>query len=160
MKRLSPSPLGLLKVLWALMMLFLPWVMLEVRPRVIWMDVLFVFWAASALWGWHRCRPLPGLPKPVFEYGLLLLFWISAILLSGLFVSHREAYLFEATGLIYLAILSWPSAYVTGTWLDYRWAQSVLCKRGFSTAGFRRGLPFGQSRLVWRRRFKWLLLNT
>jgi len=125
-RKLPPSPLSLLKMLWALMILLLPWVMLEVRPRVIWMDVFFVFWAANAFWVWHRCRPLPGLPKPVFEYGLLLLFWMSAILLSGLFVSHREAYLFEAAGLIYLAILSWALAYVTGIWSDYRRVQSIL----------------------------------
>ena len=96
-------------ILW-LALVALPWVKLEIYPRVTIIDMLFGLWLLLFLLKW-LLRPLPKPSPVIFSYGLVLLLWLTAVWNSGLQARHTYAFLFDAIAYTYLAVLSWTLAY-------------------------------------------------
>jgi len=94
----------------------LPWVKLELYPRIIWADALFLIWGILLYAQWtSRQRPLWKPPWPLPAFGLLLAIWDVALLASGLNAHHFRVYAFETAGYLYLTGLSWLLAYTLST---------------------------------------------
>jgi len=125
-KRLNKRPIGRLRgaqfhrprgldiVALQVMLVALPWVRLEVYPRITWADVAFAgafgVFLGRALWTHKVPRPKTW----VWGYGFLLLFWVMAVLFSGMNVPHVSPFLFDVAGLLYLSGMSWFLAYRVG----------------------------------------------
>ncbi len=103
-----------------IMLISLPWVRLEIYPRITWTDAIFlmafgVFVSRSIL-----TSKSPHMEQSARVYGLLLMLWIVAVLASGMNVRHVAPFLFETIGLVYLAGMSWFLAYQVSTLSAWR----------------------------------------
>ncbi len=125
-------------VLFLLWLLFIPWVKLELYPRIIWADALFLFFGGMVFLQWTlQQRPFRA-SKLFILFGAIITFWIMAVIVSGWRVVHVKAYVFETIAYLYLALLSWLLAYTIVS-------SAKLFQRAFTTftVGFIIVLMFG-----------------
>lgn len=92
-------------------LVLLPWVKLELYPRIIWADALFLLFGGMVVLQGVLLRYSFHAPKIIMLFGALIAFWITAVIASGWRVVYISAYTFETMVYLYVGLLSWLLAY-------------------------------------------------